>query len=197
MQYERQQRVGVATTAPARCPEAEEFPHLNSDQISTRFGSYGVDVLRQTSASRLANLYSRHGDKRVCRTLALTHFTLPLPECLIDIDKDIRAGASIGATLRAAGWRVVRSDPAFVTASAGEHFKNVTADSVDIGSPLAIQVYTLQVVSDTERFDYATIAEAYHPEHVPPSTEQPDIANALQHLPEHQRAALKELAAAL
>ena len=39
--------------------KAQENSELNSDQITQKFGSYGVEVLAQTPAMRVANLYSK------------------------------------------------------------------------------------------------------------------------------------------
>ena len=84
----------------------EVTPTLNSDAIKASFGSYGVEVIDQAAGTRVANLYSGHGADKVCRTLAVTEFTQPIDESLLESHKAIVAGASIGATLRAAGFTI-------------------------------------------------------------------------------------------
>lgn len=170
---------------------------MNSDQIRERFGSYGVELLAQEDNTRLANLYSVHDGTRVCRTLALTRFQLPVAGPLTDAHLAIRDGASIGATLRAAGWRVVKSDAAFATAAAGPQFARLAASTVTMGELLALQVYTLQV-SDSEHWHpYAVIAEAYHPAHIPPYADVEDAAALLPTLPLAEQEAMGALVRAL
>ena len=70
------------------------------------FGSYVVDVLQQTKTHRIASLCSIHGERHICRTLAVTLFSHPVPPSLAAADQAIRAGASIGETLHSweQGW---------------------------------------------------------------------------------------------
>lgn len=144
---------------------------MNSDQIRARFGSYGVEVLGQTSHERLANLYSQHGGLRICRTLALTHFlTIDAPE-LEACHNAIVAGASIGVTLRRAGWTMEKTNAVTATTLCGTGFSSLTAGTVQPGVTIAIKAYTLQISKASGSVDYATIAEAYHPQHVSPSAD--------------------------
>ena len=85
---------------------AEVTPSLNSDVIRERFGSYGVEVLSQNDELRVANLFSGEGNSKVSRTLAVTMFVLPRDSRLDASDQVIRAGGSIGASLRKAGFVV-------------------------------------------------------------------------------------------
>ncbi len=139
---------------------------MNSDRITARFGSYGVELLEQSQRHRIANLHSGTPPAHICRTLAVTVFHLPVHPALQAADEAIRAGASLGATLRAAGWRVIRSDAAQATAPAGAAFEQLSQHSCPAGRPLSLQVYTLMAADDSQRLPYAAIAEAYHPEHV-------------------------------
>ena len=180
---------------------AEEPSRLNSDQITQRFGSYAVEVMSQSESLRLANLYSTHDGVKICRTLALTAFQLPVAEDLMEADAAIREGASIGATLRAAGWRVVKSDAAFAIATAGQQFAELSAGTVDVGSAVAVQVYSLQVSNGETRHPYAVIAEAYHPEHIPAGHDWQQAARPIEQViesvPTTQKEALSALASAL
>lgn len=151
-----------------RTPTVEESPRLNSDQIRARFGSYGVDVIRQAGDSRLANLYSEHDGQRVCRTLAVTHFIAPTAPELSEAHASIRAGESIGATLRAAGWNVIKDDRIDFVAKAHGRFIALTGPSCSEGQDIAVRVYRLSAANDTQTIPYAVIAEAYHPEHIAP-----------------------------
>ena len=152
---------------------------MNSDQIRERFGSYNIELLIQGQTQRLANLYSIHEGVNICRTLALTQFQLPVPKKLLTCHKQIHRGASIGATLRMANWQVIKSDVHSMTVTAGNKFTSLSAGTIQTGEMLTLQVYTLQVVSsDNHRHTYATIAEAYHPAHIPVNPNNPQINSA-------------------
>lgn len=170
---------------------------MNSDQIQTQFGNYGIAVLSQSASLRLANLYSAHNGQRICRTLALTRFILPASAALADSDKRIRAGQSIGATLRADGFRVVRSDAIFTHTQSSTEFVALAQHTVALGTVLAVQVYQLTAVRAGERLPYAVIAEAYHPEHISADPTLPALAEVLTHIHDDRSVALAELCAAL
>jgi len=145
--------------------EAQEDTQLNSDQIKQKFGSYGVEVLAQTEAMRVANLYSEHEGERVCRTLAVTRFSEPTPSPLERADRLIRAGESIGLTLRSQGWSIEKKVAAQCTIPPGSAFQALSGNA-PIGGALSVRVYSLTAITGDLRADYAAIAEAYHPDHI-------------------------------
>jgi hypothetical protein len=170
---------------------------LNSDQIQARFGSYGVSVLSQNETLRLANLYSAHNGTQICRTLAVTRFILPVHPALADSDQRIRAGHSIGATLRSDGFRVIRSDALFTQCRSGDRVAALTAGTVPVGTALAVQLYSLSAMSANEQLPYATIAEAYHPEHVVPELSVDTLEEAINQTTGERQLALETLQQAL
>lgn len=145
--------------------EAQEYSQLNSDQIKQKFGSYGVEVLAQTEAMRVANLYSEHDGERICRTLAVTRFSEPTPPALEKADKLIRAGESIGLTLRSQGWSIEKKVAAQCAIPPGSAFQALSGNA-PVGDALSVRVYSLTATSGDMRADYAAIAEAYHPDHI-------------------------------
>ena len=161
---------------------AEVTPTLNSDAIKATFGSYGVDVINQSESTRVANLYSLSGDAKICRTLAVTEFVLPTDPALTEAHRLIRAGGSIGATLRSAGFTINKKLLIKTETAAGDEFVSLTHGSVLVGSPLYTKVYALLAQQDNRQIPYAVIAEAYHPEHFPPAheefSEQPSLHQA-------------------
>lgn len=161
---------------------AEVTPTLNSDAIKATFGSYGVDVINQSESTRVANLYSLSGDAKICRTLAVTEFVLPTDPALTEAHRLIRAGGSIGATLRSAGFTINKKLLIKAETAAGEEFVSLTDGSVLVGAPLYTKVYALFAQQDSRQIPYAVIAEAYHPEHFPPAheefSEQPSLQQA-------------------
>ena len=161
---------------------AEVTPTLNSDAIKATFGSYGVDVINQSESTRVANLYSLSDDAKICRTLAVTEFVLPTDPALTEAHRLIRAGGSIGATLRSAGFTINKKLLIKTETVAGDEFVSLTHGSVLLGAPLYTKVYALFAQQDGLQIPYAVIAEAYHPEHFPPAheefSEQPSLQQA-------------------
>ncbi|MBT5557379.1 MAG: hypothetical protein HOJ80_10865 [Halieaceae bacterium] len=158
---------------------AEVTPTLNSDAIKATFGSYGVTILNQTESTRVANLYSGHSGREICRTLAVTEFVLPMdPKLSLEHEK-IRAGGSIGATLRDAGFSINKKLIIKTEIVAGPAFSQLSNQTVEPGAPLATRVYALFAQSSERAIPYAIIAEAYHPAHQPPTHEEVSDAPAL------------------
>ena len=161
---------------------AEVTPTLNSDAIKATFGSYGVEVISQSESTRVANLYSLSGDVKICRTLAVTEFVLPMDPALVKAHQLIKAGGSIGATLRSAGFSINKKLLIKTETTAGDEFVSLSHGSVRVGAPLYTKVYALFAQLGDRQIPYAVIAEAYHPEHFPPAheelSEQPSLKQA-------------------
>lgn len=162
----------------------EVTPTLNSDAIKATFGSYGVEVIYQADGTRVANLYSGHGADKVCRTLAVTEFTQPINESLLKSHRAILAGASIGATLRTAGFTINKKLLIKTEVPANEAFVALANSTTTVGTPLFTKVYALFAETRDSSMPYAVIAEAYHPAHFPPVheevTEQPELHEAAE-----------------
>jgi hypothetical protein len=116
---------------------------VNSEKILQRFGSYRVKVLHQDEVSRVANLCSQHDGRDICRTLAVTRFAAPTPEALASAD---------------------------ASAPCGSGFAHHAGGTVAEGEALYIRLYRLDAgLAADSLTPYATIAEAHHPEHLPPA----------------------------
>jgi len=185
--------IGWVIFAPTSYGETREHTLLNSDQIMQKFGSYGVEVLAQSSSVRLANLYSQHDQFAICRTLAVTRFHEPTPSSLAEADGHIRQGKSIGLTLKAAGWSVDKHVATECLAPAGKYFEALTAGTVPEGTEITVRVYTLRTTQGEQSLDYAAIAEAYHPEHITSESSQHCTNETWQHLSQLEAEALSAL----
>ena len=170
---------------------AEVTPTLNSDAIKATFGSYGVEVISQSEYTRVANLYSVSGDAKICRTLAVTEFVLPMDPSLKVAHRLIRAGGSIGATLRSAGFNINKKRLIKTETAAGDEFVRLTHGSVLKGAPLYTKVYALFAQQGSRQIPYAVIAEAYHPEHFPPAHEEVSEEPSLQQAADRALMALR------
>ena len=172
---------------------------MNSDQITARFGSYHVEVLQQDTNRRLASLNSSHTDGAVCRTLAVTEFYQPIPTALESVDRDIRKGKSIGATMRSAGLQIHKQILVRLSARCGSTFAELSNQTVASGTLLHVCLYRLSAgASEATLEPYATIAEAHHPEHIPPRPDDPEASSAtLDHLDSDSSATLQALLTSL
>ena len=170
---------------------AEVTPTLNSDAIKATFGSYGVEVISQSDSTRVANLYSLSGDAKICRTLAVTEFVFPMDPALLEAHRLIRAGDSIGATLRSAGFNINKQLLIKTETAAGDEFVSLTHGSVLVGAPLYTKVYALFAQQGGRQIPYAVIAEAYHPEHFPPAQEEFSEEPSLQQAADRALMALR------
>ena len=186
----------VSAPTIRRSMSRERQSALNSDRIRQVFGSYSVDVLQQQAHLRIASLCSHHGGRTICRTLAVTLFAESLPDALKDADRRIREGASIGETLRDLGFITQKTDTHWCSATAGAQFARLTQGEVSAGSLLVARLYKLVVDHNGERWEYATIAEAYHPAHEALNG-RTLRAGDTPAMPERHREALNELLRAL
>jgi len=162
--------VVLASLALAACRTAVDThpapPLLNSERIEQRYGSYGVEVLQQRGPLRVTCLYSLEPAGRICRTVAVTLFDAT-PPALSRESAAIRYGASIGATLKAAGWSVVKHDHLLTERAAGREFANLLHWPPGDELPeVAIDAYALWVERPGESYRFALIAEAHHPDYL-------------------------------
>jgi hypothetical protein len=156
--------------APA-CPAYEQLrPLLNSERIEACFGSYGVEVLAQQGNLRISSLYSLATDipagHRLTRTLAISEFAADLPDTLQAPYQAIRDGASMGATLEAAGWRVDKRHRYVGEVPVSTSFRCLS--DLPTGSPQqwAVQVYDLWVLRDDKEVRFALLAELHDPRYL-------------------------------
>jgi hypothetical protein len=140
---------------------------LNSERIERRFGSSGLEVLEAVGPIRVANLYSEHGDRRVCRTFAVTRLPEPVDPRLAAEHARVLAGGSIGAIFAAAGWTIAKHHEVVAELPSPEPGDRVARlMALEHGEPLAVAVYRFTVSRGDAAIDYATIAEVYHPDYL-------------------------------
>lgn len=142
-------------------------PLLNSDRIEQKFGSYGVEVVRQNETRRVSSLYSLSGGEHITRTWAIVEFLSPNEPALDKEHEAIFGGASIGRTFRDAGWTIYK-------APLGAEEVVVSTEDAEIGAYMHINLparlaawkYEFVVSREGQTFDYARITEIYHPDYL-------------------------------
>jgi len=137
---------------------------LNSDRIEAAFGSYGIEVLSSDAGLRVSNLYSTHAGEATTRTFAVVVYPTEVDASFAAAHAAILDGASIGATLRADGWQVVKHNRYFGRIASSPRVERLMR--LDGPAELALHVYALEIVKGDSRFSYATIAEVHHPEYL-------------------------------
>jgi hypothetical protein len=140
---------------------------LNSERISRKFGSYGIEVIENNNNIRVSNLYSTETAGRICRTFAVVGMTdLVDPAFAAEHDR-IMHGASIGAVFRAAGWAVDKRHLYIGEIAVGRQATRLLRlMRIEAPVTLAVHVYLLGIWKNELAFDYAMIAEVHHPDYL-------------------------------
>lgn len=154
--------------APGR-PPAIAGSALNSDRILNKFGSYGVDIVRQDNRTRVTSLFSKDSaEQKITRTLAVVIFDKDAQSNFAFEHKLIRNGASIGITFRDSGWSIQKRQLYIGSVDIGQS-KLARELMVDADlSDVAMQIYDFDVERDGTVHRYATIAELHHPDYLTP-----------------------------
>lgn len=161
------QRVSLTVLAASLSACVVEPELLNSERIESEFGGYGIEIIAYVDGIRRANLYSVQDDVRTCRTYAVVRFT-NVPEDIIGTQHaQIIAGASIGATFKATGWRIYK-ETRYIgeLETARDKHKIRPMMRVDSKQILAMHVYRLLLRKQQQIIEYATIVEVHHPEYL-------------------------------
>ncbi|MEM1182182.1 MAG: hypothetical protein AAGM22_27790 [Acidobacteriota bacterium] len=167
---------------------------LNSERIEARFGSYGIELLGGADSVRVANLYSGSGDRKTCRTFAVTIFSEPVDARLAAIHREILDGGSIGRTLKDAGWTVSKRTIGVGELPASDALDTVYAVMKIQPTAVAYRAYDLYATRASASLRYATITELHHPGYLsladlqasldPPADDAEGLASALRRVEE-------------
>ncbi len=138
---------------------------LNSERISERFGSCGIDVLEHGPTVRRSNLFSVDDDDRPFRSYAVVQFVEQESLEVAEAHEKILAGASIGATFKSAGWQI-RKVTRHVGAAPLPDADHVLGGLMRLSgnAALAVHAYRLILEKDDRNLHYATIIEVHHPD---------------------------------
>ena len=178
--------LATVVAAPGSAQPQREL--LNSERISAKFGSYGIEVLAQNDRLRTSNLFTSDGDVRTCRTFALVRYPSQLDPALAAPHAAIVAGGSIGAVFAARGWEVRKTHLNFSEIEASPRLANLMR--IEERALLAEHVYVLDVAKDGRVLEYAALVEIHHPDYlrvgdlatiygVPDSAARRDLVNEL------------------
>ncbi|GAA3613545.1 hypothetical protein Q4Q39_03470 [Flavivirga amylovorans] len=155
------------TSLPALNDSILSTKLLNSERTKIKFGSYGIDVLRQNSKLRVSNLYSIHGNKNITRTFAVVQYPDTINKAFLKEHTEILKGGSIGKVFKQNHWNIEKKSFYFGEISPSAAYEKLYALMGDI-SPckLAIYTYGFNIKKDTNSYLYATISEVYQPDYL-------------------------------
>lgn len=159
-----------AVLAAALSACATETVHLNSERIEKRFGSYGIEVLASEAGLRRSSLYSADKGFRTCRTYAVVRFTDKPHTSYRPEHAKVLAGNSLGEVFKANSWKI-HKQTLHIGSLNLEPANSGVSKLMRLSTPrrLALHVYQLLLAKDNQIFEYATIAEAHHPDYLPES----------------------------
>lgn len=140
---------------------------LNSERIKMKYGNYAIKILSDDSKTRISNLYSSQGDKKITRTFALVNYSEVIDSIFLEAHKKIVKGGSIGRVFKNNGWEIEKESIFFGEISPSKDFSKVYALMGNIpNSELAMYMYGFHIEKNKKRFQYATIMEIYHPDYL-------------------------------
>ena len=136
-------------------------PLLNSERIEQKFGSYGIDVLKNSPAIRVSNLYSLHDGRKICRTLAAVNYPALVDPQYVREHEQIVGGQSMGAVFVRNGWVVEKRHRYFGTLPMTEGLSRLMGGAS--AEHVAVHIYVLAIEKAGFSLEYASIAEIHHP----------------------------------
>lgn len=148
-----------------------KVPLLNSERIAAKFGNYGVDLIEQTPAYRLSYLYSKNSDGETqTQTIAWVQFAQMKHPALLKTHRRIVSGASIGASLKTAGFTIRKEHLHTGTLASCERIGSLlTVLNSGANEPLAVHSYRLHAGLGGREYLYAQITEIHRPEYLTPA----------------------------
>ncbi len=145
-------------------PEAVSRPPLNSERIAQEFGNYGVAILESDDRVRVSNLYSLHGETKICRTYAVVFYPDAADAAVSVEHRAILSGQSIGAVFTRRGWAIEKVNRYFGELPASGTVAGLMGGILP--QPLAVHIYDLVVSREGKSLTYATIGEIHHPDYL-------------------------------
>lgn len=150
---------------PQRIIDSESSrPLLNSERIEGKFGSYEIEVLKNSPNVRVSNLHSLHSGRKICRTFAVVRYAATSSPLYASEHRQIMGGQSMGAVFVSNGWAIDKRHRYFgtlpMTTSLSRRMGDASAEHV------AVHVYVLAIEKAGDSFEYASIAEIHHPSYL-------------------------------
>jgi len=140
---------------------------LNSELITQKFGTYGIEIIENENNIRISTLYSYKGNERISRTFAITTLAEQI-ETIFSVEHDlITKGGSIGAVFKDHGWDITKQHKFIGNVTIDNQSKRISRlMRIEPPLPLAIHIYVFVISKNKKSFNYAIIAEIHHPDYL-------------------------------
>jgi hypothetical protein len=149
----------------AGCAASE--PLLNSERIGNRFGTFGIDVIKNDHPERISNLYSMEDGRKICRTYAIVRFEPALNPGVRAEHSLVLAGQPMGAVFKSRGWKIIKRNLEIGSRTLTEADLGIAAlMRVAVPRPVAYHTYVFAVSRGGVSVDYAVITEIHHPDYL-------------------------------
>ena len=137
---------------------------LNSELITQKFGTYGIEIIENKNNIRVSNLYSYEENERISRTFAITTLTEQI-ETIFSVEHDlITKGGSIGAVFKDHGWNITKQHKFIGNVTIDNQSKRISRlMRIEPPLSLAVHIYVFVISKNKKSFNYAIIAEIHHP----------------------------------
>ncbi len=139
---------------------------LNSERITMKYGSYGIDVLKSDDVLRVSNLYSLHYGQKITRTYALVYYPSVIDSLYSKEHQLILNGSSIGKTFKSHGWEIQKNPIYFGVFDLQKQTSINPLMNIKTDGKLAVYLYNFNISKDNKTFPYVTILEIYHPNYL-------------------------------
>lgn len=140
---------------------------LNSERIKMKYGNYDIKVLNNDSLLRISDLYSVQDDKKTTRTFAVVYYPETVDTIFLTEHTKVLEGQSIGRVFKHHGWKIEKRAIFFGEILPSNEYTEVYTLMGNIApSKLAIYIYAFYIKKNDTEFQYATIAEVYHPDYL-------------------------------
>ncbi len=137
---------------------------LNSERIKTAFGSYNIEIIDQDENTRISNLFSTQPD--TTRTLSVVHFLNKGNSIWHTEHQKILDGQSIGQVFKKNHWEIDKQSKFFGQLKDTPMLSFVYEKMQIIPNNLCIHIYDLWVQKESNKSQYALIAELHHPQYL-------------------------------
>lgn len=163
--YARSIAILVLCFATLSC--ASDSVELNSERIARKHGNYGIDVIENKENTRVSNLYSLEAGRRICRTFAVVGLSDEIDPSFAAEHVRIVDGGSIGAVFKRNGWSIEKRHLYIGEIPIGQQAVRLTRlMRIKTPATLAVHLYVLEISKGGNSFEYAMIAEVYHPDYL-------------------------------
>ncbi len=135
---------------------------LNTERIKHFFGNCKIEILQTPFPHRISSQNTVHNGEKFSRAFAIIDFEKCLPAVILKTHQRIKAGSSIGSTLKNEGWSIEKKSLYFGSIEMTDQLN--TWMKQDVPEKVEMHIYELNISKGDVSTKYCTIAEMYSPD---------------------------------